>query len=390
VQYYTDLFGLVPFSVKILALLGSYRKYDMGTPIPSLVTNRLANIMLPDIGKNLVDAKVIQEIAVNDTHIAVKLSFPYPIERQIPQLKQSIIEILAKDWPQYHSDVDIRWRVRHHKVQKGLKPKSAIKNIIAVASGKGGVGKSTVAVNLALALKGMGASVALLDADIYGPSQPTMLGKSDQKAFTYNKKLIPVESHGIQTISIGYLVDGADAMIWRGPMVSSALQQLLNDTAWPECDYLIIDLPPGTGDIQLTMAQKIPMAGAVVVTTPQDISLIDAKKACVMLEKVEIPVLGLIENMSGYHCPNCQHYEPIFGENGADQLAQAFNVPVLAHLPLHAQVRAQCDNGVPLVAALPDSPLAQPYWKMAEKVAAMLSLREIDFSAVMPQIVLSE
>ncbi|MCS5710963.1 iron-sulfur cluster carrier protein ApbC [Candidatus Berkiella aquae] len=359
----------------------------MIAPLPSQVTAVLGTVVDPYLGNDLVNAKIIQEIAIQESSINLKLLYPYPVGPRISELKQSISALLARHWPDHPLSLQVNWKIRRHRAQKGIKQKSVIKNIIAVASGKGGVGKSTVAVNLAAALHGLGAKVALLDADIYGPSQPRMLGKQDNKALTRDKKLIPVDSFGIQSISMGYLVDEENAMIWRGPMVSSALQQLLNETAWQECDYLIIDLPPGTGDIQLTMAQKIPISGAVVVTTPQDIALLDAKKAYRMFEKVEVPVLGIVENMSWHECEKCHHHEAIFGEGGAQNMAQAFNVPLLAKLPLVKQVRMQGDSGMPIVVAAPDSETAKPYWTMAYEVAAKLALREVDYTAATLEII---
>lgn len=359
----------------------------MIVPLPSQVTTVLGTWVDPFLGQDLVAAKTIQEIAIHGQIIGLKLCFPYPVGTRISELKQSISDLLARHWPDFHLSLQVTWKVRRHVTQKDVKGKSVFKNIIAVASGKGGVGKSTVAVNLALALHGMGAKVALLDADIYGPSQPRMLGKQHERALTHDKKLIPIHSHGIQSSSIGYLVDEQSAMIWRGPMVSSALQQLLNETAWHECDYLILDLPPGTGDIQLTMAQKIPISGAVIVTTPQDIALIDAKKAYRMFEKVEVPVLGVVENMSWHQCEKCHHQEAIFGEGGAQYMADEFNVPVLAQLPLVSKVREQSDLGVPIVVASPESDIAKPYWDMASNVAAKLALRAVDLTAAIPVII---
>ncbi|MBS0286594.1 MAG: iron-sulfur cluster carrier protein ApbC [Proteobacteria bacterium] len=359
----------------------------MITPIPSQITSILGTIPCPYLGMDLVSAKVIHEIAIHEQAISLHLVFPYPVTRKISELKQRISNALQTDWPAFTVKLQVDWKVRRHKVQKDLKSKSVIKNIIAVASGKGGVGKSTVAVNLALALHGLGARVALLDADIYGPSQPLMLGTSQVHAKAHEKKFIPVQSHGIESISIGYLVGDQSPMIWRGPMVSSALQQLLNDTAWSECDYLIIDLPPGTGDIQLTMAQKIPISGAVIVTTPQDISLIDATKACKMFEKVGVNVLGIVENMSWHVCSHCGHREAIFGENGGLKMAAQFNLPLLGELPLHAHVRALCDSGNPIVSAEPMSELAAPYWEMAGRVVAELGVKEVDYQAAIPVVV---
>jgi ATP-binding protein involved in chromosome partitioning len=372
----------------MLAFLSHERVDPMVAPIPSQIMTILGTIIDPYLNKDLGQAKIIHEIAIHEKTIEIRLQYPYPILNRISAIKERINLAIQTDWPGYEVSLNLTWKVRRHRVQKGLKYKPVIKNIIAVASGKGGVGKSTVAVNLALALRGLGASVALLDADIYGPSQPLMLGKQGTKAYTHQKKLLPVESLGIQSISIGYLVNDESPMVWRGPMVSSALQQLLNDTAWAECDYLIIDLPPGTGDIQLTMAQKIPISGAIVVTTPQDISLLDARKACKMFEKVEVPVLGIVENMSWHICGSCGHRDAIFGSDGGEKMAKEFNMPLLAQLPLHAKVRELCDNGEPIIASEPLSALAEPYWEMAQRVAGALALREVDYSIALSESVL--
>jgi ATP-binding protein involved in chromosome partitioning len=271
-------------------------------------------------------------------------------------------------------------KIQSHKVQTGLAPLASVKNIIAIASGKGGVGKSTVTSNLALALQAQGARVGVLDADIYGPSQPTLFnvfGKPQVKG----GKFLPLESYGIQLMSIGFLIDADKAAIWRGPMVAKALMQMLDDTAWDGLDYLLLDLPPGTGDIQLTMAQKIPVAGAVVVTTPQDLSLIDARRAVAMFNKVNVPVLGIIENMSYYHCQQCDHQEAIFGEAGAQKMCDEFTVSLLGHLPLAKQIREQADHGKPIVIAEPDSNFANIYREIASNVVANLSLQKKDYSA---------
>lgn len=326
----------------------------------------------------LVDTKIDGKV------IRLKLIYPYPIEKYRDEIQLKIKE----SYPDYNVEIDLQWKVRRHKVQNNLKPLSVIKNIIAVASGKGGVGKSTVAVNLALALQQMGAKVGILDADIYGPSQPRMLGQVSMRAKTQGKKLIPIESYGMPSISIGYLVDDDSPMIWRGPMVSNALQQLLNETAWPELDYLIIDLPPGTGDIQLTLAQKIPLAGAVVVTTPQDIALCDVKKACHMFAKVGVSVLGIVENMSTYHCPCCGHEAAIFGQGGGEALVQEFNVPLLGQIPLVARIRELSDGGAPVIIAEPNSEAAKPFWEIARKTVENLAKKEIDYSASLPKVVL--
>ena len=285
-------------------------------------------------------------------------------------------------------EVNVGWKVVAHSVQKSLKPIDNVKNIIAVASGKGGVGKSTTAVNMALALAAEGAKVGILDADIYGPSQPRMLGVSGQPESKDGKTLEPMEAYGLQAMSIGFLVDEETPMIWRGPMVTQALEQLLNDTNWANLDYLIIDLPPGTGDTQLTLAQKVPVSGAVIVTTPQDIALLDARKGFKMFEKVEVPVLGIVENMSTHICSNCNHEEHIFGEGGGKRMAEQYGVDFLGGLPLDIRIREETDGGKPTVVAEPDSRIAQIYREISRKTAAKLALQAKSYASKFPNIVI--
>lgn len=271
-------------------------------------------------------------------------------------------------------------------IQPGIQALPQVKNIIAVASGKGGVGKSTTAVNLALALSLDGAKVGILDADIYGPNQPQMLGTTERPESKDSKSLEPVMAHGIQSMSIGYLIDTDTPMVWRGPMATSALLQLLNDTQWRDLDYLVIDLPPGTGDIQLTLSQKIPVSGAVIITTPQDIALLDVRKAIGMFQKVNVPVLGVIENMSMHVCSQCGHVEHIFGQGGGEQMAKQYGIDMLGSLPLHIQIREQVDNGKPTVIAAPDGAIAQTYRDIARRIAAKLSLQAKNYAVKFPKI----
>ena len=273
-------------------------------------------------------------------------------------------------------------------MQKGVTPLPGVKNMIAVASGKGGVGKSTVSANLALALSAEGAQVGILDADIYGPSQPRMLGVRGKPQSKDGKSMQPVYSYHLQTMSIGFLIEEETPMIWRGPMVTQALDQLLNQTTWNELDYLVIDLPPGTGDIQLTLAQRVPVSGAVIVTTPQDIALLDARKAYRMFEKVEIEVLGVVENMSMHICGQCGHQEHIFGEGGGQRMAQEYGVSYLGGIPLDTRIRSDVDNGRPTVVNDPDGDIAQIYRKIARTTAARLSKRKKDFTSDFPSIVI--
>jgi ATP-binding protein involved in chromosome partitioning len=285
-------------------------------------------------------------------------------------------------------NVNITQKITSHAVQKGVKLVPGVKNIIAVASGKGGVGKSTTAVNLALALAAEGASVGVLDADIYGPSQPMMLGVSGRPVTKDGKTMEPMESHGVQVSSIGFMIDPDEPMVWRGPMVTQALQQLLEQTNWRDLDYLIVDMPPGTGDIQLTLSQKVPVTGAVIVTTPQDIALLDARKGLKMFEKVGIPILGVVENMSTHICSNCGHTEAIFGQGGGEKMCADFGAEFLGALPLTMAIREQTDSGKPTVVADPDGPVAQIYKAIARKVAVKIAEKAKDMSSKFPSIVI--
>jgi ATP-binding protein involved in chromosome partitioning len=285
--------------------------------------------------------------------------------------------------------VELEADIKSHVVQRNLKPLEQIKNVVAVASGKGGVGKSTVAVNLALAWAAQGAKVGILDADIYGPSQPLMLGLEGHKPTSPdNKHLRPLENHGVSAMSIGFLIDEEQPMVWRGPMVTQALTQLLGETLWGTLDYLVVDMPPGTGDIQLTLAQRVPVAGAIIVTTPQDIALADARKGLKMFEKVAVPVLGIVENMSIHVCSNCGHAEHIFGAGGGARMAEQYGVKLLGELPLDAHIREEADSGRPTVVAAPDTPRAKAYFEMARRTAGALALRARDRSSVFPKIVI--
>ncbi|OGI49684.1 MAG: ATPase, partial [Candidatus Muproteobacteria bacterium RIFCSPHIGHO2_02_FULL_65_16] len=304
----------------------------------SQVETALKEVIDPYLEKDLVSAKAVKNIAVDGAKVAVDVVLGYPAKGSkdalAARLKEKIAALGVKDVA-----VNISSEITSHSVQKGVKPIPGVKNIIAVASGKGGVGKSTVAVNLALALSVEGANVGILDADIYGPSQPRMLGVKMKPESKDGKSLEPLVSYHLQSMSIGYLVEEDTPMIWRGPMVTQALEQLLKDTNWKDLDYLVVDLPPGTGDTQLTLAQKVPVTGAVIVTTPQDIALLDARKALKMFEKVEIPVLGVVENMSTHICSKCGHEEHIFGEGGGQRMAADYDVDFLGALPLDIRIR---------------------------------------------------
>ena len=338
-------------------------------------------------GLDLVSAKSVKAISIDGANVSIKLELGYPAKTIMDDLANAVKQHLQSLEGIGSIFVDVTVKIISHAVQQALKPQPNVKNIIAVASGKGGVGKSTTAVNLALALAAEGATVGILDADIYGPSIPTMLGLSGYPASEDKKTMMPKVAYDIQTMSIGYLVEADQAMIWRGPMATNALQQLLRDTNWSDVDYLIIDLPPGTGDIQLTLSQQIPVSGAIIVTTPQDIALIDAQRGLAMFAKVNVPVLGIVENMSLHICSQCGHEEAIFGTGGGVAMAEVNKVDFLGALPLDINIRINADSGRPTVVADPDGRAAQIYREIARKTAAKLALKSKDFSTRFPNIV---
>ncbi len=342
----------------------------------------------PYLGKDLVTAGAVRNISVDNGRVSVDVELGFPAEGYRGQLESELRRQIEAIGGISAVEVAINSAIVPHSVQKGVKAFTNIKNIIAIASGKGGVGKSTTAVNLALALSAEGANAGILDADIYGPSQPRMLGAHQKPQTVDGKSMEPVISHGIQSMSIGYLVDEEAPMIWRGPMVTQALEQLLRDTNWRDLDYLVVDLPPGTGDTQLTLAQKIPVSGAVIVTTPQDIALLDARKALKMFEKVDVQVLGIIENMSTHICSKCGHEEHVFGEGGGQRMASQYGVDLLGSLPLDISIRENADGGHPSVIADPDGRVAHIYRDIARRVSAHLSLQAKDYSAKFPNIVI--
>jgi ATP-binding protein involved in chromosome partitioning len=351
------------------------------------VENSLRTLIDPNHGVDLVTAKSVKAILIDGSHLSVKLELGYPAKSTIDQLKMSVEQLLKTLEGVETVTVDITVKILSHAVQQALQPKPNIKNIIAIASGKGGVGKSTTAVNIALALAAEGANVGILDADIYGPSIPMMLGLSGYPESVDNKTMTPKMAYGLQTMSIGYLINSDQPMIWRGPMATNTLQQLLRDTNWVDVDYLIIDLPPGTGDIQLTLAQQIPVSGAVIVTTPQDIALLDAQRGLGMFEKVNVPVLGIVENMSMHICSECGHAEAIFGEGGGIAMSEKNKVDLLGSLPLDMSIRKYADSGAPTVISEPNGRAALIYKEIARKTAAKLALKTKDFSTRFPNIV---
>ncbi|HET7921288.1 MAG TPA: iron-sulfur cluster carrier protein ApbC [Gammaproteobacteria bacterium] len=344
----------------------------------------------PYLGTDLVSANAVRDIRTEGGDVTVWIELGYPAGDWPDALAGKLIAAMQAVPGVQTAHADVAVHIQSHAVQRNLTPLAGVKNIIAVASGKGGVGKSTVAVNLALALAADGAAVGILDADIYGPSQPRMLGLSGRPSSRDGKHIQPMTGHGIQCMSIGFLIDQETPMVWRGPMVTQALTQLINDTEWQALDYLIVDMPPGTGDIQLTLAQRVPVSGAVIVTTPQDIALLDARKGLRMFQKVEIGILGVVENMSTHVCSQCGHEEHIFGQGGGERMAQEYGVRFLGDLPLELRIREQTDNGKPSVVAEPEGTIAQRYRDIARRTSAQLALNGRDYAGAFPKIVIEE
>ncbi len=351
------------------------------------VTEALRKIVDPNTGKDLVAGKSARNARVEGADVSVDVELGYPARSQIDPIRREVIGALRALPGVGNVSANVYQKIVAHSVQRGVKLLPNVKNIIAVASGKGGVGKSTTAVNLALALASEGASVGMLDADIYGPSQPMMLGITGRPESRDGKMLEPMEGHGIQAISIGFMIDPDTPMVWRGPMVTQALEQLLRETNWRDLDYLVVDMPPGTGDIHLTLAQKIPVTGAVIVTTPQDIALLDARKGLKMFEKVGIPILGIVENMAMHVCSKCGQIEHIFGQGGGERMSKEYEVDYLGGLPLDIRIREQTDSGRPTVVADPDGPIAGIYRQIARTLAVKIAEKAKDMTLKFPSIV---
>ncbi|MCE2774677.1 MAG: iron-sulfur cluster carrier protein ApbC [Burkholderiaceae bacterium] len=344
----------------------------------------------PNTGKDFVTTKALQNLQIQGGDVSFDLEMGYPARSQHPALRQALITAAKGVSGVGNVSVNITTRVIAHAAQRGVQLLPQVRNIIAVASGKGGVGKSTTAANLALALAAEGARVGLLDADIYGPSQPMMMGIEGRPETEDGQSMEPLENYGVQVMSIGFLVNADDAMIWRGPMATQALEQLLRQTNWKDLDYLIVDMPPGTGDIQLTLSQRVPLTGSVIVTTPQDIALLDARKGIRMFEKVGVPILGLVENMAVHVCTQCGHAEHIFGQDGGRRMAEELGVDYLGGLPLDLNIRVHADGGRPTVVADPNSPIAATYQSLARQVAIRVAARAKDFSSKFPTIKVSK
>jgi len=356
----------------------------------SSVTEALKAVVDPNTGLDFVSTRLVKNLKVDGGDVAFDIELGYPAKSQLPSLRKALIAAVRTLPGVENVSVNLGSKVVAHAVQRGVQLMPKVKNIVAVASGKGGVGKSTTAVNLALALAAEGASVGILDADIYGPSQPMMMGIEGRPDSADGQTMEAMENYGVQVMSIGFLVDADNPMIWRGPMVTQALEQLLRQTNWRDLDYLIVDMPPGTGDIQLTLSQKVPLTGAIIVTTPQDIALLDARKGLKMFEKVGVPILGIVENMAVHVCTNCGHVEHIFGADGGKKMAEQYGVDYLGALPLDLSIREQADAGRPTVVSDADGEIAAIYKAVARKVAVKIAAKAKDFSSKFPSISISK
>jgi ATP-binding protein involved in chromosome partitioning len=354
------------------------------------VLDALKQVADPNTGVDFVSSKGVKNLALDGGTVRFEVEVGYPVASQRAAMEDALRQAVQRLEGVSAVDVKVVSRIAAHAVQRGVQLLPGVKNIVAVASGKGGVGKSTTAANLALALAAEGARVGLLDADIYGPSIPMMLGLQGRPESEDGKTMEPLENYGVQVMSIGFLVEADQAMIWRGPMATQALEQLLRQTNWRDLDYLVVDLPPGTGDIQLSLSQRVPLTGAVIVTTPQDIALLDAKKGIKMFEKVGVPILGIVENMAVHVCSNCGHVEHIFGADGGKRMAADYQMDYLGALPLSMQIRVQADGGKPTVVAEPDGEIAAIYKRVARQVALAIAARTKDFSSKFPTITISK
>jgi ATP-binding protein involved in chromosome partitioning len=360
---------------------------NQAAPAENALREKLSAYTDPYLAQTLGEARAVISVAMEGAVLRVELVLGFPCADYVAELQAALQDYLQPLLGQARLALELRAQITAHAVQRTLKPLANVKNIVAVASGKGGVGKSTTAANLALAWTAQGAKVGLLDADIYGPSQPLMMGLSGAKPVSDDgKHMTPLRAYGVEVMSIGFMIDQEQPMAWRGPMVTSALTQLLGDTNWGELDYLVVDMPPGTGDIQLTLAQRVPVSGALIVTTPQDIALLDARKGLKMFEKVEVRVLGVVENMSMHVCSQCGHVEHVFGSGGGARMATQYGVQLLGELPLDIRIREDADGGSPTVVAEPDSARAKAYFLMARRTAARLATLNKDYSRAFPKI----
>jgi ATP-binding protein involved in chromosome partitioning len=372
----------------ILPLLPDFKEFLMATN--EQILDALKSVIDPNTGKDFVSSKCIKNLTVSEGDVAFDVELGYPAKSQIPAFRKALIAAAKTVAGVDNVSCNVTMKIVAHAAQRGVALMPTVKNIVAVASGKGGVGKSTTTVNLALALAAEGARVGILDADIYGPSQPMMMGIEGRPESEDGKTMEPMENYGVQVMSIGFLVNQDEAMIWRGPMATQALEQLIRQTNWKDLDYLIVDMPPGTGDIQLTLSQRVPMTGAVIVTTPQDIALLDAKKGVAMFEKVGVPILGVVENMSVHVCEKCGHTEHIFGEDGGKRYAAEKGIDYLGALPLNLSIRVNADSGRPTMVTDPDGEIAGIYKAVARQVAIKIAAKAKDFSSKFPSIKISK
>jgi ATP-binding protein involved in chromosome partitioning len=362
----------------------------MTSPTEAALTAALQSVVDPNTGRDFVSQRQLKNLRVEGGDVSFDIELGYPAKSQAPVLRRALIAAARGVAGVENVSVNVTWKITAHAVQRGVQLMPSVKNIVAVASGKGGVGKSTTAANLALALAAEGAKVGILDADIYGPSQPMMMGIEGRPESDDGKTMDPLENYGVQVMSIGFLIEADNPMIWRGPMATQALEQLLRQTNWGDLDYLLVDMPPGTGDIQLTLSQRVPLTGAVIVTTPQDIALLDAKKGLKMFEKVGVPILGIVENMAVHVCSKCGHAEHIFGADGGKRMAAEYGVDYLGALPLSLAIREHADGGRPTVVSDPDGEIATIYKTVARQVAVKIAQKAKDFSSKFPSISISK
>jgi ATP-binding protein involved in chromosome partitioning len=376
------------YTQAILSFSSDFKVFLMATN--EQILEALKSVIDPNTGKDFVSTKSIKNLSVSEGDVAFDVELGYPAKSQIPGFRKALIAAAKRVAGVENVSCNVTIKIVAHAAQRGVALMPTVKNIVAVASGKGGVGKSTTTVNLALALAAEGARVGILDADIYGPSQPMMMGIEGRPESEDGKTMEPMENYGVQVMSIGFLVNQDEAMIWRGPMATQALEQLIRQTNWKDLDYLIVDMPPGTGDIQLTLSQRVPMTGAVIVTTPQDIALLDAKKGVAMFEKVGVPILGIVENMAVHVCEKCGHTEHIFGEDGGKRYAAEKGIDYLGALPLNLSIRVNADSGRPTLVTDPDGDIAGIYKAVARQVAIKIAAKAKDFSSKFPSIKISK
>ena len=353
---------------------------------PERIKEAISGVVDENLQTDYVSAGWVKNIAIDGNAVSLTVELGYPAKSLHAFIRNRLLAALKEVGGIGDIRVDVTTNILTHAVQRGVRPLPGVRNIIAVSSGKGGVGKSTVTANLALALAAEGASVGILDADIYGPSQPTLMGISEKPKSSDGQHFDPIEQYGLQLMSIGFMMDSVQPLAWRAPMITQALMQLLEQTKWRDLDYLLIDMPPGTGDIQMTLSQKAPLTGAVVVTTPQDVAVLDAKKGLMMFQKMNVDILGIVENMSSYVCTHCGQVEHIFGKDGGKLMSEAYGVDSLGDIPLNGAVREQTDNGKPVVVAEPDGLMSRIFREIAYRLAGKVALKPKDMTGMFPPV----